>query len=104
MSLVGLIPSGSALSNLSQLREYLQTSGTCKCGLPCPLRPETAFSFDPKVVSKPYQVAAGAELTKLCNHKRKLLASLQSRVQSPVTPPPQTIEQKKGNYDLSLTL
>ncbi|XP_039749340.1 uncharacterized protein LOC120626126 isoform X2 [Pararge aegeria] len=94
-SVLYVSPSGSALSNLSQLREYLQTSGTCKCGLPCPLRPETAFSFDPKVVSKPYQVAAGAELTKLCNHKRKLLASLQSRVQSPVTPPPQTIEQKK---------
>ncbi|CAH2105802.1 unnamed protein product [Euphydryas editha] len=50
----------------------------------------------PQVVSKPYQVAAGAELTKLCNHKRKLLASLQSRVQSPVTPPPQAIDQKKG--------
>lgn len=42
-------PSGSALSTLPQLRDYLQTSGTCKCGLPCPLRPETAFSFDPKV-------------------------------------------------------
>ncbi|XP_034829844.2 methyl-CpG-binding domain protein 5-like [Maniola hyperantus] len=94
-SVLYVSPSGTALSNLSQLRDYLQTSGTCKCGLPCPLRPETAFSFDPKVVSKPYQVAAGAELTKLCNHKRKLLASLQSRVQSPVTPPPQTIEQKK---------
>ncbi|OWR50701.1 Methyl-CpG-binding domain protein 5 [Danaus plexippus plexippus] len=42
-------PSGTALSNYTQLREYLQTAGTCKCGLPCPLRPETAFSFDPKV-------------------------------------------------------
>ncbi|XP_023950425.2 uncharacterized protein LOC112054766 isoform X2 [Bicyclus anynana] len=94
-SVLYVSPSGSALSNLSQLREYLQTSGTCKCGLPCPLRPETAFSFDPKVISKPYQVAAGAELTKLCNHKRKLLASLQSRVQSPVTPPPQPGDQKK---------
>ncbi|CAH0725286.1 unnamed protein product, partial [Brenthis ino] len=95
-SVLYISPSGTALSNLTQLREYLQTTGTCKCGLPCPLRPETAFSFDPKVVSKPYQVAAGAELTKLCNHKRKLLASLQSRVQSPVTPPPQTIDQKKA--------
>ncbi|XP_046963251.1 uncharacterized protein LOC124532396 isoform X3 [Vanessa cardui] len=94
-SVLYISPSGTALSNLAQLREYLQTTGTCKCGLPCPLRPETAFSFDSKVVSKPYQVAAGAELTKLCNHKRKLLASLQSRVQSPVTPPPQPIDQKK---------
>ncbi|CAG9559913.1 unnamed protein product [Danaus chrysippus] len=93
-SVLYVSPSGTALSNHTQLREYLQTAGTCKCGLPCPLRPETAFSFDPKVSSKPYQVAAGAELTKLCNHKRKLLASLQSRVQSPVTPPP-AIDQKK---------
>ncbi|GBP59457.1 Methyl-CpG-binding domain protein 5 [Eumeta japonica] len=43
-------PSGTALNTLPQLREYLQTAGTCKCGLPCPLRPETAFSFDPKLV------------------------------------------------------
>ncbi|CAH4035783.1 unnamed protein product [Pieris brassicae] len=95
LSVLYVSPSGTALSTLPQLREYLQTAGTCKCGLPCPLRPETAFSFDPKVVSKPYQAASGAELTKLCNHKRKLLATLQARAQSPATPPPQT-EQKKG--------
>ncbi|KAL4716640.1 hypothetical protein ACJJTC_008275, partial [Scirpophaga incertulas] len=89
-------PSGTALSTLPNLREYLQTAGTCKCGLPCPLRPETAFSFDPKVQSRPYQATSGAELTKLCNHKRKLLASLQARAHSPATPPPQHVDQKKG--------
>ncbi|KAJ8733266.1 hypothetical protein PYW08_001564 [Mythimna loreyi] len=94
-SVLYVSPSGTALSTLPQLREYLQTTGTCKCGLPCPLRPETAFSFDPKVLSKPYQAASGAELTKLCNHKRKLLTTLQARAQSPATPPPQTMEQKK---------
>ncbi|XP_021187684.3 uncharacterized protein LOC110374337 isoform X1 [Helicoverpa armigera] len=94
-SVLYVSPSGTALSTLPQLRDYLQTAGTCKCGLPCPLRPETAFSFDPKVVSKPYQAASGAELTKLCNHKRKLLTTLQARSQSPATPPPQTMDQKK---------
>ncbi|XP_075971737.1 uncharacterized protein LOC142973673 isoform X2 [Anticarsia gemmatalis] len=94
-SVLYISPSGTALSTLPQLRDYLQTAGTCKCGLPCPLRPETAFSFDSKVVSKPYQAASGAELTKLCNHKRKLLTTLQARAQSPATPPPQNIEQKK---------
>lgn len=49
-----------------------------------------------QVVSKPYQAASGAELTKLCNHKRKLLATLQARAQSPATPPPHNIEPKKG--------
>lgn len=49
MTTICFSPSGTALSNLPQLREYLQTTGTCKCGLPCPLRPETAFSFDIKV-------------------------------------------------------
>ncbi|XP_026737344.1 mucin-12 isoform X2 [Trichoplusia ni] len=95
-SVLYVSPSGTALSNLPQLRDYLQTAGTCKCGLPCPLRPETAFSFDSKVASKPYQAASGAELTKLCNHKRKLLTTLQARAQSPATPPPQNIEQKKA--------
>ncbi|CAH2071202.1 unnamed protein product, partial [Iphiclides podalirius] len=94
-SVLYISPSGTALSTLPQLREYLQTTGTCKCGLPCPLRPETAFSFDPKVGSKQYQPASGPELTKLCNHKRKLLATLQARSQSPATPPPHNQEQKK---------
>ncbi|KAJ2951912.1 hypothetical protein O0L34_g4165 [Tuta absoluta] len=49
-AVVYVSPSGTALSNLPQLKEYLQTTGTCKCGLPCPLRPETTFSFDPKVI------------------------------------------------------
>ncbi|XP_068631492.1 homeobox protein 5-like isoform X2 [Battus philenor] len=95
-SVLYISPSGSVLSTLPQLREYLQTAGTCKCGLPCPLRPETAFNFDPKVVGKQYQPSAGPELSKLCNHKRKLLATLQARAQSPATPPPHNLEQKKG--------
>ncbi|XP_037964771.2 uncharacterized protein LOC105387937 isoform X1 [Plutella xylostella] len=95
-SVLYVSPSGTALSTLQQLREYLQTTGTCKCGLPCPLRPETAFSFDHKVSSKPYQPPSSGELTKLCNHKRKLLATLSARAQSPATPPPPPAEQIKG--------
>ncbi|EZA57269.1 Methyl-CpG-binding domain protein, partial [Ooceraea biroi] len=42
-------PSSTALGSLDQLKEYLTTVGTCKCGLECPLRPEQVFNFDPKV-------------------------------------------------------
>lgn len=42
-------PSSTALGSLDQLKEYLTTAGTCKCGLECPLRPEQVFNFDPKV-------------------------------------------------------
>ncbi|KAJ2951911.1 hypothetical protein O0L34_g4164 [Tuta absoluta] len=56
----------------------------------CGLRIERVMRYSATdVASKPYQPASGAELTKLCNHKRKLLASLQS----PATPPP--ADQKK---------
>ncbi|OXU31678.1 hypothetical protein TSAR_009901, partial [Trichomalopsis sarcophagae] len=40
-------PSSTALGSLDQLKEYLTTAGTCKCGLDCPLRPEQVFNFDP---------------------------------------------------------
>lgn len=30
-------PSGSLLSSLEQVKTYLLTDGTCKCGLECPL-------------------------------------------------------------------
>lgn len=30
-------PSGTALSSLDEVKTYLLTDGTCKCGLECPL-------------------------------------------------------------------
>ncbi|XP_059610752.1 uncharacterized protein LOC132257740 [Phlebotomus argentipes] len=41
-------PSGEALKSIEQVKEYLLRPGTCKCGLPCPLRPDLYFNFDPK--------------------------------------------------------
>lgn len=49
-----------------------------------------------QVVSKPYQTPTGSELAKLCNHKRKLLASVHARGDTSATPPP-LLEQKKGS-------
>lgn len=42
-------PSGTTLRNLLQIKKYLLTAGTCKCGLPCPFKPEALFDFNPKV-------------------------------------------------------
>lgn len=42
-------PSGAALRNLVQIKEYLLSAGTCKCGLPCPLRPDYFFEFNSQV-------------------------------------------------------
>ncbi|KAE8737112.1 hypothetical protein FOCC_FOCC017427, partial [Frankliniella occidentalis] len=44
----GRVPSSTVLTSLEQVHEYLLTLGTCKCGLDCPLRPESVFNFDPK--------------------------------------------------------
>nr|XP_034174035.1 protein split ends-like isoform X3 [Osmia lignaria] len=73
--IIYISPSSTALGSLDQLKEYLTTVGTCKCGLECPLRPEQVFNFDPKVATRPWSPDQGKtrEMTKLCNHKRKLL-------------------------------
>lgn len=42
-------PSNTALSSPEQLKEYLLTSGTCKCGLECHFKYDNTFNFDPKV-------------------------------------------------------
>lgn len=42
-------PTGSALRTIRDIKEYLLTAGTCKCGLPCPFRPEMFFNFDSQV-------------------------------------------------------
>ncbi|KOB74234.1 Methyl-CpG-binding domain protein [Operophtera brumata] len=68
--------------------------------LPTPAAVSDTVRRPAMVASKPYQAASGAELTKLCNHKRKLLATLQARAQSPQTPPPQNNEPKKGIHTI----
>lgn len=42
-------PSNTALSSAEQLKEYLLSTGTCKCGLECHFKYESTFNFDPKV-------------------------------------------------------
>lgn len=38
-------PSGSLLSSLEQVKTYLLTDGTCKCGLECPLVLHKVFAL-----------------------------------------------------------
>uniref|UniRef100_A0A3Q4HC01 Methyl-CpG binding domain protein 5 n=1 Tax=Neolamprologus brichardi TaxID=32507 RepID=A0A3Q4HC01_NEOBR len=72
-----VLPSGSVLASLEQVRTYLLTDGTCKCGLECPLILQKVFNFDPGAAVKQRtaeDVKADEDVTKLCIHKRKLLA------------------------------
>lgn len=74
---VYISPSGSLLSSLEQVKTYLLTDGTCKCGLECPLILHKVFNFDPGATVKQRtaeDVKADEDVTKLCIHKRKLLA------------------------------
>nr|XP_011758255.1 methyl-CpG-binding domain protein 5 isoform X6 [Macaca nemestrina]XP_024652063.1 methyl-CpG-binding domain protein 5 isoform X6 [Macaca nemestrina]XP_024652064.1 methyl-CpG-binding domain protein 5 isoform X6 [Macaca nemestrina] len=70
-------PSGSLLSCLEQVKTYLLTDGTCKCGLECPLILPKVFNFDPGAAVKQRtaeDVKADEDVTKLCIHKRKIIA------------------------------
>ncbi|XP_077009841.1 methyl-CpG-binding domain protein 5 isoform X2 [Tamandua tetradactyla] len=70
-------PSGSLLSCLEQVKTYLLTDGTCKCGLECPLILPKVFNFDPGATVKQRtaeDVKADEDVTKLCIHKRKIIA------------------------------
>ncbi|XP_069588992.1 methyl-CpG-binding domain protein 5 [Ranitomeya imitator] len=70
-------PSGSHLSCLDKVKSYLLTDGTCKCGLECPLILPKVFNFDPGAAVKQRtaeDVKADEDVTKLCIHKRKIIA------------------------------
>ncbi|XP_075708104.1 methyl-CpG-binding domain protein 6 [Rhinoderma darwinii] len=70
-------PSGKILTSMDQLRTYLVTDGTCKCGLECPLNIYKVFNFDARAVVKrrsAEDVKAEEDMTKLCNHRRKIVA------------------------------
>ncbi|XP_073971910.1 six-banded isoform X2 [Rhodnius prolixus] len=68
-------PSNTALSSLEQVKAYLLSEGTCKCGLECPFNCDATFNFNSKVLTRPWTapVIGPGDTTKLCNHKRKLL-------------------------------
>ncbi|KAI1892428.1 hypothetical protein AGOR_G00133250 [Albula goreensis] len=70
-------PSGTVLCSVDEVRAYLSTDGTCKCGLECPLVLHKVFCFDPRVEvleqgQEPWKL--GQDMTKLCNHRRKAVA------------------------------
>uniref|UniRef100_A0A8D3AXV1 MBD domain-containing protein n=1 Tax=Scophthalmus maximus TaxID=52904 RepID=A0A8D3AXV1_SCOMX len=70
-------PSGTALSSLDEVKTYLLTDGTCKCGLECPLIIHKVFSFTVGVKVEQHSQPLGRteqDMTKLCNHRRKVVA------------------------------
>ena len=48
-NIVYFSPSGIQLKTGQEIKEYLMTEGTCKCGLECPVTVENVFDFDQKV-------------------------------------------------------
>lgn len=71
-----LSPSEIYLHSLQEVAIYLQTEGTCKCGLECPLMLNKVFNFNPMATTKCWNVndLSWNDPTKLCNHKRKIVA------------------------------
>lgn len=69
-------PSEIYLHSLQEIAVYLQTEGTCKCGLECPLMLNKVFNFNPMATTKCWNVSdlSWNDPTKLCNHKRKIVA------------------------------
>lgn len=69
-------PSECHLTSLSDVVMYLQTEGTCKCGLECPVVPSKVFNFNPAVQSKAWALTDSCwnDASKLCIHKRKTVA------------------------------
>ncbi|KAG9276978.1 methyl-CpG-binding domain protein 6 isoform X1 [Astyanax mexicanus] len=70
-------PSGTVLCSVEEVRVYLLTDSTCKCGLECPLVLHKVFNFDPAAVVQAPSHQSGKieeDMTKLCNHRRKVVA------------------------------
>nr|XP_023017334.1 nuclear receptor coactivator 6-like isoform X1 [Leptinotarsa decemlineata] len=85
-SVVYISPSNTALSSPEEVKEYLLTAGTCKCGLECPFKYDNVFNFDPKVAGKPWILMPDTnpgDLTKLCNHKRKIMGLVSADCKPP---------------------
>jgi len=67
------------LNSLDEVRHYLLSEGTCKCGLHCPLDIERTFIFDRTRMESKHLHADDIRLdldrdSNLCNHRRKIVA------------------------------
>ncbi|XP_045473053.1 uncharacterized protein LOC123679681 isoform X2 [Harmonia axyridis] len=86
-NIIYISPSNTALASPEQIKEYLLSSGTCKCGLECHFKYDNVFNFDPKVASKPWSFPPDTNIgdLKLCNHKRKIMnmAALECKQMDP---------------------
>ncbi|XP_029011704.1 mucin-2 [Betta splendens] len=70
-------PSGTTLSSVDEVKTYLLTDGTCKCGLECPLIIHKVFNFTVGAKVEQHSHPLGKteqDMTKLCNHRRKVVA------------------------------
>lgn len=97
-------PSGSVLACLDQVKSYLLTDGTCKCGLECPLILSKVFNFDPGAVVKlrtAEDVKADEDVTKLCIHKRKLIAVATLHKSMELPPPSLTLTSPGGGTSVT---
>ncbi|XP_052092246.1 uncharacterized protein LOC127728680 [Mytilus californianus] len=75
-SIIYYSPSNVPLKSPMDLAKYLTTEGTCKCGLECPVLINKVFNFDVGILSRMWtlDIDCPKDLTKLCNHKRKMIA------------------------------
>lgn len=105
--IIYISPSECQLRSLQEVMVYLQSDGTCKCGLECPVIIDRVFNFNPSIISKPWNVAdfSWNDATKLCNHKRKIIAMAtfqnSTNLQSSMTPPQETSQSSISRSELS---
>ncbi|ALC46109.1 sba [Drosophila busckii] len=84
-------PTGKTLRSQYQIRDYLLSQGTCKCGLPCPLRPEYFFDFNAESVClsvclyKRCDAADAAKYGKRSNNTPALVNTVTSQATAPAT-------------------
>ncbi|KAG5670276.1 hypothetical protein PVAND_000553 [Polypedilum vanderplanki] len=72
-------PSGIGLASLKQVKDYLLTRGTCKCGLPFPLRVELFFNFSIEVPTVPLKTQIDSiKFDPTCQHRKKLTTTNQT--------------------------
>jgi hypothetical protein len=84
-------PTGIKLKSLSDVRNYLLSDGTCKCGFECPFYLDAMFSFDPNVFVESNTIRTKFN-SKSCKHSKEHNSMNQYSIKS--------IEPRKYNSSL----
>jgi len=101
LSVVYTNPNGAKFHSIDEIRTYLLTDNTCKCGLECPLNINKTFNFDASAVQSTSSLCSDAPSSRSRNGNSSCCSHRSSESRTKRTKRPVTTKRHVGSSRLA---